>query len=62
MFALVRAVLFDRGEQLGIFRCLGPQPLQNPIDRGVSAILVVDIDRGDQLEIATAKPIEHGRP
>ncbi len=59
MLALVRPVLLDRGDEPAILRIPRPHRLEHPIDRRIPAMLVIDIDRAEQIEIAMAEVGEH---
>jgi hypothetical protein len=56
MLALVGPMLLDRGEKHGvIWRALSDR-LDHPIDRRVTAMLIVDVDRAEKLKISATKP------
>jgi len=49
-------VLDDRGDEAGILGATRAHRRQHPIQRGVAAVLVVEVDRGENVEIALPKP------
>ena len=59
MFALVGAVLFDRGDQRMVVGRARTRRLQHPIERGIAAVLVIDVNRPEKVEIPGAQSADH---
>lgn len=59
MLALVGAVLFDRAEESVIIGRALSRRRQQTIDRCIAAMLIVDVDGPEQVEIAPSVPITH---
>jgi hypothetical protein len=58
----VHPVLFDRGNKLRVVRAALPDRRQNPVQGGITAMLVVDIDRGEDVEITAPQPVTDAVP
>src|SRR4051812_34892375 len=61
MFALVGPVLLDLQKQSMIVRPACAHRFEHAVDRRIPAVLVVDVDRAKQVEIATPIPGTHAR-
>ena len=56
---LVGPVLLDLGDEIHIVRAPGTNPLQHPIQAAVAAVLVVDVDRCEDVEVSAAGSCKH---
>ena len=58
VLALVSAVLFDRRNETGIVGAARAHGFEHAVERGVTAMLVIDIDRREHVEKTAAKGLE----
>ena len=59
MLALVGAVLLDPRDQLAIVGRALADRFEHLVDRGIAAVLVVQVDAADNVEIAVLEPGAH---
>jgi len=60
MLLFVGPVLRDRGDEVPVFRATLAHRHQHPVQRSVAAMLVVDVDRGEDIKVACAQPVAEG--
>src|SRR4051812_22596221 len=59
VFVLVRSMLLDCADQGLIVGPPRENRVEHAVDRGVAAMLVVDVDRTEKVQVPAAKPITH---
>ncbi len=59
MLALIGTVLLDHGEQRLVAGVAAANGIDHPVERRITPVLVVDVDRGDDLKVAALEPFSH---
>ena len=59
MFAFIRAMPLDGGDELMIIGGAEAHGLEYAIEGGIAAMLVVNVDRSEQVDVPDAKPLKH---
>jgi len=59
MLPLIGAVPLDQRDEFMVAGGTGFDCLQHAVERGIAAILIVDVDRSQEVEVAIAEPRQH---